>query len=746
MLEKIKNMKLYFKMGGGFGLIGLVLIGVVLVTIIQVNKLTTINNQVVNLRGPTARSSQAMLSGIHHSLAALRGWMILGKDGFKSERKKAWSEEIEPSLNTLKSFSENWTNPENIKRLELIESAIEDFKRFQQEIEDIAQTKANVPAIKMLFEEAAPQATILASQITRMIDLEAQQPGTPERKDLLGIMADVRGTTGLGLAAIRAYLLSGDSKFRDDFDRLWSKNSRRFTDLQDYAPLLTLEQREAFDIFSKARAIFDPLPQQMFASRENKDWNRANYLLATQAAPTAARLIEALNVMVDNQQELMLADMATQETMTTALYSSLWIFLLFGIASCLFLGIAISRSVVGPLKVVVANLNALAHGKSDLTQRLPISGPVCSDITQCNKSSCPCYGKKDVMCWEISGSLSCDPTCPTLTSGKIGNCEECEAYKLATHSEMQELAVNFNSFICKLQTILKEVVQGVVTVSSATTELSAISDQMSEGAGNVSGQSDSVAVAAEEMSANMASVAAASEQATTNMNIVASAAEEMTETISNVNKNTDEANRVTAEAVSEAESATSKVQELGLAASEISKVTEAITDISSQTNLLALNATIEAARAGEAGKGFAVVANEIKELAKQTAEATGQIKAQIEGIQNSTSDTVDQIERITTVINNVNETVTTITVAVEGQATATEEIAANVTEAAQGLQEVNENVAQSSAVSSQIAQDITMVSQSSTEMSSSGDEVKSSAAELSETAEKLKAMTEGFDL
>jgi methyl-accepting chemotaxis protein len=68
---------------------------------------------------------------------------------------------------------------------------------------------------------------------------------------------------------------------------------------------------------------------------------------------------------------------------------------------------------------------------------------------------------------------------------------------------------------------------------------------------------------------------------------------------------------------------------------------------------LALNATIEAARAGEAGKGFAVVANEIKELARQTAEATLDIKQQIEGIQHSTGGTVEAIDQIGKVIDNV---------------------------------------------------------------------------------------------
>jgi len=403
------------------------------------------------------------------------------------------------------------------------------------------------------------------------------------------------------------------------------------------------------------------------------------------------------------------------------------------------------RLVMAPIKVVVGNLKELAQGEGDLTQRLKVDCPVCSDVRECNQSMCPSYGKKN-LCWEEAGTMSDNPQCIEVTSGKLTDCEDCVVYKQANYDELQELSTNFNMFIHKLQAMFKEVVQGVVTISSATTELAAIADQMSGGAENVSGQSDSVATAAEEMSANMDSVAAATEEATTNMNIVASAAEEMTATINDVNINTEQAGKVTAEAVAEAESATSRVQELGVAASEISKVTEVITDISGQTNLLALNATIEAARAGEAGKGFAVVANEIKELAKQTAEATGQIKNQIEDIQNSTSATVTQIERITEVINNVNDTVTTITGAVSEQATATDEIASNVAQAAQGLSEVNENVAQSSTVSRQIAQDITMVSQASTEMTISSGEVKNSATELSETAEKLKDMVAGFKL
>jgi methyl-accepting chemotaxis protein len=301
-----------------------------------------------------------------------------------------------------------------------------------------------------------------------------------------------------------------------------------------------------------------------------------------------------------------------------------------------------------------------------------------------------------------------------------------------------------NKMAMTLKNMLKDIKNGVQTMSSASSELSAISDQMSSNSEETTSKANTVAAAAEEMSVNMDSIAAASEETSVNVNMVASATEEMSATISEIASNTDKTKSITDTAVEQAQNASTQIHELGTAAQEVGKVTETITEISEQTNLLALNATIEAARAGEAGKGFAVVANEIKDLAKQTSEATNEIKNKILKIQNATGQSVDEITQISGVISEVNEMVSSISVTVDEQSHATQEIADNVSQASQGIQEVNENVAQASSVTKEVAADISEVGQASSEINSSSSQVKGSAEELSQLAEELTSMVNQF--
>ncbi len=244
--------------------------------------------------------------------------------------------------------------------------------------------------------------------------------------------------------------------------------------------------------------------------------------------------------------------------------------------------------------------------------------------------------------------------------------------------EIGQLGKCLNRFVEKVQEILAPIArlaQGMATASE-----------------NLSTSSRQITTNSETTTAQAQVVSEAGGQVNTNLQTLASGAEEMNSTIGEIAKNATEAARVAGEAVDAVEMANQTVSKLGDSSVEIEKVIEVITSIAQQTNLLALNATIVAARAGEAGKGFAVVANEVKELAKQTAKATEEIKQKISVIRDNTGGAVAAISGIRGVIDKVSHISTVIATAVEEQSATTSEMTRNVSEAARGAATISDNI------------------------------------------------------
>ena len=156
-----------------------------------------------------------------------------------------------------------------------------------------------------------------------------------------------------------------------------------------------------------------------------------------------------------------------------------------------------------------------------------------------------------------------------------------------------------------------------------------------------------------------------------------------------------------------------KVKRLGESTQKISKVVNLISSFADQTNLLALNASIEAAHAGEEGRGFAVVAEEVRSLARQSAEATADIEKVVAEIQQETNEVVKAMEsgtqqvvegtrlveetrssltQITAASAQINQLVTAIASAAAEQSQTSEEITETMSEVAMIANETSQAV------------------------------------------------------
>ncbi len=212
---------------------------------------------------------------------------------------------------------------------------------------------------------------------------------------------------------------------------------------------------------------------------------------------------------------------------------------------------------------------------------------------------------------------------------------------------------------------------------------------------------------------------------------LASANEEITVTVQNTSQNVENTAKMLQQVTEEVENAINVISQLNKHFAKIEEVVSFISKIADQTNLLALNATIEAARAGEAGKGFAVVANEVKELAKQTANATDKIVNNIQNLRNLVEGSVDAIHKVDNMINPLKELSENMASAMEQTAHATQEISLQ-------SQEVSNSTLESLNSFKEIEKAIEKVGEAAYKSHETIQELKRLSKELQDTITKFK--------
>lgn len=367
-----RDMTIGKKVGLGFGVITLILMGVVLLTIQQVKTMEVITKRVAGLRTPTAHASLMMLNGVNHSLASLRGWVLLGDPKFKEERSIAWEEQINPYLKEMHKLAPSWTDPENKTRLKSIEEEISNFKTAQQKIEGIARTPENSPAQKILFNQAEPLEKFIVDTLSNMIDLGIKDDKTPKNKRLVEILANIETTISLALERADEFLLSGKQEFKKESLENWRKNAEYMEELKTNINSFSKEQLKNIEFLQGKLDKFGPLLEEIIRIRSEEKWNRANYWLKTEAAPAAFRIKELLNDMVSVQEQLLENDVEDISSKTH--YLVVLLAALFFSATLVsgVLGVNIARSISEPILDVCKLADELAHGNFK-GKRLPVA-------------------------------------------------------------------------------------------------------------------------------------------------------------------------------------------------------------------------------------------------------------------------------------------------------------------------------------------------------------------------------------
>lgn len=305
----------------------------------------------------------------------------------------------------------------------------------------------------------------------------------------------------------------------------------------------------------------------------------------------------------------------------------------------------------------------------------------------------------------------------TQLSGNISKGDFSQTLDIRQKDEIGALGEAINRMVINLNRMVGGIVVGIETLMPAARK---ISEEVEGQASTLSQQSAVVS----EITSTMAQLSASFNQIAEHSRSVAKIADNAlqntktgAELMKKVMVKIDEINADNQKNID-------KIIELGKKSREITKVMEIINDITAQTKLIAFNAAIEASSAGEAGKRFGVVAVEIRRLADNVTESTGEIENRISDIQEAVNNMIidseksskeigeglkyaeETAQKLTDIVNGSQSTLDAareISLSTQQQLTASEQVLVALREMDEGARQNTESIKQINAIGKDLA-------------------------------------------
>ncbi|MEQ2468688.1 methyl-accepting chemotaxis protein [Niallia hominis] len=498
----------------------------------------------------------------------------------------------------------------------------------------------------------------------------------------------------------RGFLLTGNNEYIDGI------NSKK-SDINQ--TLKTMENLSNYRVYEEGiQAISSSLQSYLTTSDQvpaaySEDKASAEKLLFEDLRTLRKEILDpAVNELVEhiNQDVFLLEEQNQKNNEITKMI--LIIIIIIGTSLSIILGFILLKSILGPLNKINSQLQNIASGEGDLTQRVKVNGK----------------------------------------------------------NEFAHLANSFNAFVGSLQMMIGSVGQTSKNVALASDELASSMAQSTVAVEQVAGAVQTIAENGNKQDTLTQNSLIEVNNSLENIKHVANTASEVATESLLIKEKAKDGELALAEMQTQMEAIHASVDLAGdglkslvLSTNEINQVLASIKDISNQTNLLALNASIEAARAGEHGKGFAIVAEEVRKLSEMTGTSVGHIHTLISSIHNHSNTTEknmslvkENVDAGTKLSDTTNEHIKEILDRVESIADHIKKMAEKTQEITVEVQEVQESVGEIAHTARETLEKTESVAAATEEQTASFQEISSSSIALSKMSEELQQLVSRFKI
>lgn len=421
--------------------------------------------------------------------------------------------------------------------------------------------------------------------------------------------------------------------------------------------------------------------------------------------------IRRISAEMETEENTLLVERSTAAEMTARnarlviTLGTLGAFVILGFA-----GMVITRNIAGPLRALSANAERIAIG--DLSGTI-----VTSDRTDEVGRLTQVFAQMTRWLNGMAGIAS------RIASGDLRG-------KVEPQSDKDVLGQAFASMVDNLQRLTSDLNHGVSILGASASEISTSTSQLAASASET-------ATAVGETTTTVEEVRQTAEISSQKARAVSDTAQR----VAQISQSGRKATQDTVEGMTRIREQMTSIAESMVRLSEqsqaIGQIVATVEDLAAQSNLLAVNAAIEAAKAGEHGKGFTVVAQEVKSLAEQSKQATGQVRTILNEIQKATSAAVLATEQGSKAVEaGVGQS------AQAGQSIQT--LAASVAEAAQAAAQIAASSQQQLVGVDQVASAMESIKQASTQNVDSAKQLESAARDLKQLGEKLRLQIERY--
>ena len=331
-----------------FGAINAIMVVIASIVWWEARGVDKAQHQVVAQDQPKLLICTELEQGIQESLAALRGYMLLGKDKFAKQRAGAWAKQAERQ-ERMRKLAGN--DAETRAFLDRLRSVLARFAAAQQDCEDIYHKSENQPARHLMITRVHPTYERMLHEIQAIIDAERSNSDTEAaRNNAIHNLTAALKSLAETMTALEEFAMAGSSKAAQKYSALLTKTQRTHNAIRADRKQFSSEQAAHLDKYLADWSEVQNSAARVIEIRSGKDWNKGNAILAARAIPAAAeasRIIESIRAKQNARVAEATSELASR---SSTLIWSVIIATLIGVIGGGILAYAIARRITSSLR------------------------------------------------------------------------------------------------------------------------------------------------------------------------------------------------------------------------------------------------------------------------------------------------------------------------------------------------------------------------------------------------------------